>query len=119
MSSGVSRGFSGCPEPPPPTMIFLFRGVTPLLAPTLTSNLHLRLLETSLETNSGYATDVNVSLIFNSIQFSLFPAHVNISYNNDNVHIMCMKSGGLKTVLMNVSPLTLTVVKYEHNYNLL
>ena len=30
---------------------------------------------------------------FNSIQFSLFPAHINISYNNDNVHIMCRKRG--------------------------
>ena len=25
---------------------------------------------------------------FNSIQFSLFPAHINISYNNNNVHIV-------------------------------
>ena len=53
---------------------------------------------------------------FNSIQFSLFPAHINISYNIDNVHIMCRKRGGLKTVLMNVHPQTLTVVNYEHNY---
>ena len=51
-------------------------------------------------------------LIFNSIQFSLFPAHINISYNIDNVHIMCRKRGGLKTVLMNVHPQTLTVVNY-------
>ena len=41
---------------------------------------------------------------FNSIQFSLFPAHINISYNIDNVHIMCRKRGGQKTVLMNVHP---------------
>ena len=34
------------------------------------------------------------------IQFNLFPAHINISYNIDNVHIMCRKRGGLKTVLM-------------------
>ena len=54
-------GFSGCPETPPPaTMFFLFRGVTPLLAPTLTSHLHLRLLETPLDTNSGYATAAHV-----------------------------------------------------------
>ncbi len=33
--------------------------------------------------------------IFNSIQFILFPAHINISYNIDNVHIMCRKRGGL------------------------
>ena len=49
---------------------------------------------------------------FNSIQFNLFPAHINISYNIDNVHIMCRKRGGLKTVLMNVHPQTLTVVNY-------
>ena len=30
--------------------------MTPLLAPTFTSHLHLRLLVTPLETNSGYAT---------------------------------------------------------------
>ena len=53
---------------------------------------------------------------FNSIQFSLFPAHINISYNIDNVHILCRKRGGLTTVLMNVHPLTLNVVNYEHNY---
>ena len=47
-----------------------------------------------------------------SIQFNLFPAHINISYNIDNVHIMCRKRGGLKTVLMNVHPQTLTVVNY-------
>ena len=33
---------------------------------------------------------------FNSIQFSLFSAHINISYNIDNVHIMCRKRGGQK-----------------------
>ena len=31
-----------------------------------------------------------------SIQFSLFPAHINMSHNNDNVHIMCRKSGGTR-----------------------
>ena len=30
----------------------------------------------------------------NSIKFSLFPAHINISYNNDNMYIMCRKRGG-------------------------
>ena len=58
----------------------------------------------------------NISVI-NSIQFSLFPAHINVSYNNDNVHITCRKRGGQKTMLMNVRPLTITVVNYEHNYN--
>ena len=54
-----------------------------------------------------------------SIKFSLFPAHLNISHNknNENVHIMCRKRGGLKTVLMNVRPKTLTVVNYQHNYH--
>ena len=65
--SGVSRGFSGCPEgflvarnPPPPTIVFLIWGVTPLVAPTLTSHLqlHVRRSETPLDTNSGYATGV-------------------------------------------------------------
>ena len=55
--SGVSRGFSGCPEPPPPRPgFFLIRGVAPLLAATLTSHLHLRRSETPLEPNYGYAT---------------------------------------------------------------
>ncbi len=45
---------------------------------------------------------------FNSIQFHLFPAHINISYSNDNMYIMCRKRGGQKTVLMNVRPLTIT-----------
>ena len=30
---------------------------------------------------------------FNSIQFSLFPAHINISYSNNNVYILCRKRG--------------------------
>ena len=45
---------------------------------------------------------------FNSIQFHLFPAHINISYSNDNMYNMCRKRGGQKTVLMNVRPLTIT-----------
>ena len=50
-------GFFFClPGNPPPTMIFFNQGVTPLLAPTLTSHFHLRRSETPLETNSGYAT---------------------------------------------------------------
>ena len=52
-------GFSGCPETPPPAMIFfLIRGFTSLHAPTFTSHLNLRHLETPLETNSGYATEM-------------------------------------------------------------
>ena len=35
---------------------FFNQGVTPLLAPTFTSHLNLRLLETLRQTNSGYAT---------------------------------------------------------------
>ena len=46
--------------------------------------------------------------VFNSIKFSLFPVHINCSYNNDNVFIMCSKRGGLMTVLMKVRPLTIT-----------
>ena len=34
-----------------------------------------------------------------SIQFSLFPAHINISYSN-NVYILCRKRGGQKTMLI-------------------
>ena len=45
---------------------------------------------------------------FNSIQFSLFPAHINISYSNNNVYILCRKRGGQKTMLMDVRPLTIT-----------
>ena len=43
-------------------------GVTPLLAPTLTSHLHLRRSETPLETNSGYATDYHTSTYY-SVNF--------------------------------------------------
>ena len=40
-------GFYGCPETPPPAMIFfIIRWVTPLLTPTFTSHFNLRLLET-------------------------------------------------------------------------
>ena len=48
-----------------------------------------------------------------SIQLSLFPAHINISYNNNNVYILCRKRGGQKTMLimlMDARPLTITVV---------
>ena len=41
-------------------------------------------------------------------QFSLFPAHINMSYNNNNVFILCRKRGGRKTMTMNVRPLTIT-----------
>ena len=51
----IQRGFLVARNPPPDHNFFI-QGVTPLLAPTLTSHLHLRLLETPLETNSGYAT---------------------------------------------------------------
>ena len=54
--SGVSRGVFWLPGNPPLAMIFLIRGMTPLLALTLTSHLHLRRSETPLDTNSGYAT---------------------------------------------------------------
>ena len=57
--------------------------------------------------------------IFNSIKFSLFPAHINVSYNNHNVRIMCMKRGVQETVLMNIRPLTIIVVNYEHHYHLI
>ena len=40
----------------PPGNFVLNQGVTALLAPTFTSHLDLRFLETPLETNSGYAT---------------------------------------------------------------
>ena len=51
-------GFSGCLETPPPGHdFFSIRGFTSLHAPTFTSHLNLRLLETPLETNSGYATE--------------------------------------------------------------
>ena len=49
-----------------------------------------------------------ISSIDNSIQFSLFPAHINISYSNNNVYILCRKRGGQKTMLMDVRPLTIT-----------
>ena len=64
---------------------------------------------------------ISINAVFNliklSFQFSLFPAHINISYNNDYVHITCRKMDGQKTVLMNVRPLTITLENYEHNYN--
>ena len=53
---------------------------------------------------------------FNSIQFSLFPAHINISYNMDNVHIMLQEKGRTEDSAYERPPQTLTVVNYEHNY---
>ena len=50
------QGVFWLPGNPPAMVFFLIRGVTPLLAPTLTSHLHLRRSETPLETNSGYVT---------------------------------------------------------------
>ena len=52
----IQGGFLVARKPPPPAMIFFSQGVTPLLAPTFISHLHLRRSETPLETNSGYAT---------------------------------------------------------------
>ena len=40
------------------------------------------------------------SIIFSF--FSLFPAHINISYSNNNVYILCRKRGRQKTILMDV-----------------
>ena len=74
---------------------------------------HCLQFQTRSDTDDGRG---GVGYLLNSIQFSLFPAHINISYNIDNVHIMCRKRGGQKTVLMNVHPQTLTVVNYEHKY---
>ena len=44
----------------------------------------------------------------NSIQFSLFPAHIIISYSNNNVYILGRKGGRQKTMLIDVRPLTIT-----------
>ena len=53
----IQGGFLVARKPPPPGHdFFLIRGFTSLHAPTFTSHLNLRLLETPLETNSGYAT---------------------------------------------------------------
>ena len=46
--SGVSRFCLVARKPPPPAMMFLISEVTPLLAPTFTSHLDLRLMETPL-----------------------------------------------------------------------
>ena len=65
MSVAYPGGFSGCPETPPPPGhdFFLIRGFTSLHAPTFTSHLNLRLLETPLENNSGYATECEASQV--------------------------------------------------------
>ena len=53
----IQGGFLVARKPPPPGRdFFVIRGLTPLLAPIFTSLLNLRLLETPLETNSGYST---------------------------------------------------------------
>ena len=50
-----------------------------------------------------------IVVMFNvQFNFSLFPAHINISYSNNNVYILCRKRGGQKTMLMDVRPLTIT-----------
>ena len=51
-------------------------------------------------------------------QFSLFPAHINISYNNNNVYILCRKRGGQKTMLMDVRPLTITMIRSSLVYRI-
>ena len=52
----IQGGFLVVRKPPPAMIFFLIREFTSLHAPTFTSHLNLRLLETPLETNSGYAT---------------------------------------------------------------
>ena len=52
----IQGGFLVARKPPPSHDFLLIRGVTPLLAPTFTSHLHVRRSETPLQTNSGYAT---------------------------------------------------------------
>ena len=50
--------FSGCPKPPPSGHdIFLIRGGDTVTGSDLHLPLQLRVLETPLETNSGYATE--------------------------------------------------------------
>ena len=61
----IQGGFLVARNPPPPTMICFNQGVTPLLAPTLTSHFHLRRSETPLETNSGYATGTGMKMVAN------------------------------------------------------
>ena len=51
-----------------------------------------------------------------SIQFSLFPAHINMSYNSDNVHIMCRKRGGQKTELKKTYSNATTFRVHENVY---
>ena len=70
----------------------------------------------ALPMNSWVALCVECST---SIQFSLFPAHINISYSNNNVYILCRKRGGQKTMLMDVNEMFNTVNEPSegcHNY---
>ncbi len=53
----IQGGFLVARKPPPAMIFFKLEGLHPYMhAPTFTSHLNLRLLETPLETNSGYAT---------------------------------------------------------------
>ena len=53
----IQGGFLVARKPPPPGHDFVNQWFdTVILAPTITSYLHLRRSETPLETNSGYAT---------------------------------------------------------------
>ena len=58
LASGVSRGVFWLPGNPPPlpAMIFFNQGGDTVTGTDLHLPLHLRVLETPLETNSGYAT---------------------------------------------------------------
>ena len=57
-NSGVSRGVFWLPgTPPPPAMIFINQGGDTVSGTDLHLPLHIRVLETPLETNSGYATE--------------------------------------------------------------
>ena len=56
LHSGVSRGFSGCPETPPPTMIFFKSGGGNITGTDPHQPLTFATFGNPLETNSGYAT---------------------------------------------------------------
>ena len=89
-------GFSGCPETPPPAMIFLIRGFTSLHARTFTSHLNLRLLETPLETNSGYATAVYCSCTAGALCWNPLTLRSNagssVGERNEGLHTDSLKT---------------------------
>ena len=76
----------------------------------LPDSVNLKNLSSSQVENDLHSEKVKMLTFIDSIQFSLFPAHINISYNNNNVCILCRKRGRQKTMLMDVRPLTITVV---------